>query len=137
VIEVFRAVYYRQDRDHRLVRNDNDFLGDEFRVVDQARREVETTGGRFMVRSYEGTLADEQRVVWSWYWVAGRPAATPLDAKVAELRGLLEGRRDGIAIALSAPCRLDCEVVEERLADFVSGVAKALTQSPELSGAVP
>ncbi len=134
VIEIYRAAYLRQDRDHRLVRRENDFLGDGFRRTEQVEIEVDTPGGPITVRSSRGTLAGEDRLIWSWYWVAGRPAATPLDAKLAEFRGLLDGRRDGLAVALSVPCRSDCAAVEERLADFLAGAAAALQLLPVSDG---
>jgi hypothetical protein len=39
-VEVYRAVYARQDYDHRLVSGGNDFLGPGFRLISQQRQEV-------------------------------------------------------------------------------------------------
>lgn len=129
IIEVYQAAYARQDRDHRLVRAENSFLGEAFTPAVEARHEIETPAGRLSVSVYRGNLAGKERLVWGWYWVAGYVAATPLEAKLAELRGLINRRRDGMAFALSTSCGTDCVSAEDRLAIFLAEIAEELPGS--------
>jgi EpsI family protein len=131
-VEVYRAVFPHQDSDHRLTRPDNDFLGAGFRLVERQRRDVQLpTGGTLELMEYRGELNGRPRVVWAWYWVAGEPAATVLEAKFAELLGLLKGRRDGSAIAIAADCVPDCVAAHDRLAEFALVHESELRWSPD------
>ena len=131
-VEVYRAIYPYQDADHRLIRPGNDFLGGGFRLIEQQRRDLELdAGGTLEVAEYRGVLQERPRLVWAWYWVAGIPAAGRLEAKIAEVRGLLNGRRDGVAIALAAACIPDCGAARDRLAAFARLHGPQLQWSPE------
>ena len=128
-IEVYRAVYPKQDRDHHLGHARNNFLGDSFLLAEQAAREVDMPAGKLRVSIYQGSLFGEQRQIWAWYRVAGDLVATPFEAKLAELRGLFEQRRDGVAFAVSTFCQDDCAIAEERLASFLAGQGEGLLRS--------
>ena len=130
-IEVYRAVYATQDSDHRVVRGDNRFTGTGFRVAEQDRIRVDTQFGPLPLQETRGSLDARERVIWSWYWMAGRPAATPLDAKTAELQGLLRGRRDAVAVAISTDCRPDCNTARARLSEFLEAAAAELQWHPD------
>jgi EpsI family protein len=131
VIEVHRAFYLHQDRDHRIVQAGNDFLGDGFLPTGHGRHEIQSLEGQLTISTYRGSLADEERLVWSWYWVAGRAAATPKGAKLAELLGLWDGRRDGMAVALSTSCRESCVSAEKRLENFLVEAMAELQDWPD------
>ena len=133
-VEVYRGVYAQQDYDHRLVSGGNDFLGPGFRRISQQRQEVAGEGIQFTVMEHRGVLAEQERLVWSWYWAAGVPAATPLGAKLAELRGLVGSRRDGVAVALSTECRPDCDVARGRLRELLVHAVSSLQWQPPADG---
>jgi EpsI family protein len=119
-VEAYRAVYAHQDGDHRLLRPGNDFLGSGFQLHEQRRRTVELADGATLkLTEYRGTLRQRRRVVWAWYWVAGTQVAGGFGARLAGLRALLHGRRDGVAIAVAADCVPDCEAAVGRLVTFV------------------
>ena len=127
-IEVYRAVYAHQDYDHRLVRGHNDILGRGFQDVVRELREVTIAGDTFTVLEHRGMLDGRERLVWSWYWVGGVPAATQWDARLAEARSRWRGRGDGVALALSTECKPDCGQAGETLAQVVSAAASELKQ---------
>jgi EpsI family protein len=133
-VEVYRAVYAQQDFDHRLVGGGNDFLGPGFRGISRQRQEVAGPGVQFTVMEHRGVLAEQERLVWSWYWAAGVPAATSLGAKLAELRGLAGGRRDGVAVALSTECRPDCDAARGRLQELLVNALGGLQWQPPADG---
>lgn len=120
-VDVYRAVYPHQDSERRLLRPSNDFLGAEFRLLEQQRRSVTLGDGEVLgVTEYRGTLNQRARVIWAWYWVGDTRVAGTFEAKLAEARGLLTGRRDGTAIAVAADCIPGCAAAEKRLSAFVS-----------------
>ena len=133
-VEIYRAVYAQQDYDGRLVGGGNDFLGPGFRRISQQRREIVGEDTQITVMEHRGVLADQERLVWSWYWAAGTPAATPLEAKLAELRGVIGGRRDGVAVALSTECRPDCDAARGRLQGFLVDAVDSLQWQPVVGG---
>lgn len=119
-VDVYRAVYEWQDEERRLIRYGNGFAGERWRGVASRRIEIDLGGERIDAIELEGYVSGERRVIWGWYWVAGRAAAGPLRAKLLELAGLVHGRRDAAAVAVSARCRPDCERARERLSEFVA-----------------
>lgn len=133
-IEVYRAVHPHQDSEHRLLRPGNDFLGAEFRLLEEQRLSVPVAGSaQLEVTEYRGTLRQRQRVVWAWYWVAGSQVAGGLDARLADLRGLLNGRRDGVALAVATDCAPDCDAAVGRLSAFVQRHERPLRWEPAAS----
>jgi hypothetical protein len=67
----------------------------------------------------EGEFEGERRLMWSWYWVAGAATMDALDARMLYVRGLLVGRRDAVAVAVSVACGDTCDSARERVAGFV------------------
>jgi EpsI family protein len=130
-VEVYRAVYPQQTGEQRLLRPDNDFLGPGFRLLEQRRRDVLLENGAALkLMEFRGTLRNRPRVVLAWYWIGGAPIAGALEAKIAELRALLAGRRDAVALALAADCVPDCDATQEALVAFASRHQREL-QWPE------
>jgi EpsI family protein len=116
-VEVYRGFYSHQTSDRRVVRADNDFGGAGWRQAEQ--RTVDASGTGFApVQESRGYLYDEERLIWSWYVVAGKPANTKLQAKLREITGLFSRRRDSMALALSTECLPDCDAARARLAAF-------------------
>lgn len=137
-VEVYRGVYVRQDREHRLVRGDNDPLGPGFRLADTRRVDGDGLGDGPVpaVLEFRGTLAGRERLVWRYHLAGGVPAVGALDTKLAELRGLLAGRRDGVVVAVSAECRPDCAAARQALSTLLVGAAHELHWVPQRDGAV-
>lgn len=124
-VDVYRASYPHQSRDAHVVRTENDFFGASWRLAEQHSASV---GGSPVERVSEsrGYLNERERLIWSWYVVAGKPAATKLGAKLAEMRGFFERRRDAAALAISTECVPDCAAARERLTRFMQESAASL-----------
>lgn len=130
-VEVYRAVYPWQDREHRLIAYGNTFVPERWQPVAQRRIAVPAADAALEVQELEGHLARGRRLVWGWYWVAGEPAAGALEAKLLELKGLLSGRRDAMAAAVSTECELDdCEAARARLGEFLESSVQCLRWTP-------
>jgi EpsI family protein len=126
-VDVYRAIYAHQDSDHRLLRPGNDWLGADFRLLEQRPQSVALRDGTTLdLTEYRGTLRQRPMLIWAWYWVAGSRVAGGLSARLADLRGLWSGRRDGVAIAVAAECLPDCNVALTRLSAFVGNHEHAL-----------
>lgn len=85
---------------------------------------------------FRGTLAGRERLVWRYHLAGGVPAAGAVETKLAELRGLLRGRRDGVVIALSAECRPDCNAARQALSKLLAEAAHELHWTPPAAGAM-
>lgn len=119
-LEVYVARYAHQTSERRLVRAQNEFFGPDWRLIERSPRSVGTPNGELTVEESRGVLQGRPRLIWSWYSVAGRSANTKLGAKIAEVRGLLGGRRDAAALALSAECEQeDCGNARSRLEAYL------------------
>jgi exosortase A len=65
-----------------------------------------------------------ERVVWAVYWINGRFTASPLQAKLGQLKGeLLGGRRDAAVIVIAAGVRSSSVPPEELLSKFAGNLA--------------
>jgi EpsI family protein len=126
VVDVYRAIYPWQDAQHRLIRYANAFVGPEWQGVAERRHTVTLGGTELEVLELDGYARGRRRIIWGWYRVAGEPAAGPVAAKLLELRGLLAGRRDAVAVAISAECDIDCGAAQRRLAGFARAAAEDL-----------
>ena len=119
VVEFYRALYVQQDAGHRLITYANSFVPPSWQPVSRKDMTVPISGeSALSVIELEGYLGEQRRLVWGWYMVAGRPAASSLQAKLLELMGLVSGRRDAVAVALSGECLTDCGSVRGQLTAF-------------------
>jgi EpsI family protein len=125
VVDVYRGSYPRQTPDARLIRSENDFFGGGWRLAEQHSRAVSTGLPERVVES-RGYVGERERLMWSWYVVAGKPVATKLGAKLQELAGFTQRRRDAAGIAISTECIPDCSAARERLARFTPEFAASL-----------
>jgi exosortase len=107
VVEVFAAHYPRQSRDAHLSLPVNSATGPAFRVTSTG-----VTDGHVEIH---GELAGRDHLLWTWYLAAGRTAYSKPTLRIAELLGLLSGRRDGWVIALQTQCQGNCDRARERL----------------------
>ncbi len=128
-VDVYRAIYRRQDPERRLIHHRNRLVNPGVAVV--ARRQVPARIGNqeFTVNELEAML-EERRLIWTWYLVAGRPATGSIQAKLMELRGILSGRRDAVALAVSAACDPDCDAARARLRTFLEDSGESLMWQP-------
>lgn len=124
-IDLFRASYPHQSFDARLIRGENDFFGRAWRLAEQTAVTPNASSVGEVIES-RGYVKGEEHLIWTWYVVAGEPAATKVAAKLQELRGIVQRRRDASAFAISAQCIPDCEAARERLEGFMQQSAASL-----------
>jgi exosortase A len=69
-----------------------------------------------------------RQLAWQWYWIGGHMTASPLQAKLMQLKTtLLQGWRSGAAIALAAP-------YGENPADAAASLSAFLAARPDIAG---
>jgi EpsI family protein len=131
-VEIYLGAYAWQDQTHRLIAYGNAFIpADTWRPIGNGVVTVSLGDGALEVRELEGRLGGRRRLVWGWYWVAGSPATGSLEAKLLELKGLLSGRRDAAAVAVSTECEPDdCDAARARLAETIQGSMDHLRWQP-------
>lgn len=131
-VEVYVAGYAHQSSERRLIRKENDFYGSGWRLAEQNVRSLGRQDAEFRVLESRGYRQGRERLVWSWYVVAGRTAVGEFAAKLAEVTGLLQGRRDAAAIAITTECVPNCAAARSRLSNFMQGAA-VYVLPPELA----
>lgn len=133
---VYGAYYVRQRQGHEVVNELNHAFDRERWSVRGGEagthyREVALEGGVLKVIETRLHARDgsANRLVWHWYYVAGEQLARPWRAKLAQVRGVLHGRRDALAVVISTDFS-SIEAARDELASF-------LELHPELMRAVP
>lgn len=129
-LELYRAEFQEQDREHRLIAYGNSFGGSEWQPISNRQRTVVLGDSPLRVREIEGYVHGERRVIFAWFSVAGYTASGQFGALVLELKGLMDGRRDAAAIAVSARCDTDCATAISVLETYLgqSGAESELLQ---------
>lgn len=133
-VEFFRISYARQVQGAELISVDNRVTGSEdWSVVPESTRTIsldqDGVGMRVNTTQVMNSQTDMRRVVIYWYNVAGHETNDDYLAKVYQLTALLEGRSDGTAFVLSAPCNGDCSDEIENIGDFTRTMRSAIQQS--------
>lgn len=118
-IQIYRAIYPHQTADARLIRSTNDFLGPNWRTIGSQSRSIPLRDGAVKLREYDGYLGERRHLLWSWYWIEGKSTSSRLGAKLLELRALVSGRRDAVALAVTTACEPTCDAARTRLSRFV------------------
>ncbi len=65
---------------------------------------------------------NSRRLVWYWYEIGRFSTNNMYAAKIFQIVSLLEQRRDGNLITVSAECQLDCMGAENSLSNFVASM---------------
>jgi EpsI family protein len=125
-VDLFVARYLRQKPGSKLLDSHNR-VSAGWQVSAARPRPVTVDGVTYAVLETTVVSGSERRLVWQWYLVGGQPAHGRLRAKLLELTALLRGRRDGAALALSAPCAVDCAAAEEGMNEVLRIAGPRLT----------
>ena len=119
-IEIYIASFVQQSREARLSHADNSVTGHSFQLTGSRVIEMPGTASGASLLEIHGLLAGRERILWTWYDVAGRTAWSKRTLRTAELLGMLSGRRDAKVTALLTDCQGDCAAASERLRAFLA-----------------
>lgn len=131
-VQVYVAFYAHQQQGSELVNSEN-ILFD--RVAERRLGEdVETItlgdGTPWTVRALRIHAAHGDRLIWSWYVVAGQSTANPVLAKLYEVRARVLGVHSGSAlIALATDDAEDPQNAKTRLQGFLNDFRRPLNAS--------
>lgn len=117
-VDVFVARYLRQKPGSKLVTTKNR-ISPEWQPSGTRTRAVTVDGESRQVLETTIVRGSERRLVWQWFMVGGRPTHDRVNAKLLEVAALLRGRRDGAALALSAPCAADCAAAADGMGEVL------------------
>jgi EpsI family protein len=117
-MDVFVARYLQQQRDSKLIANAN-MLHPNWLHSAASTTQVMLGGEPRRIQELEVTARGQRRLVWAWYLVGGQPTHDRNTAKLLEIPALLNGRRDGAVIAISAPCSLPCDAARDAMTGFL------------------
>jgi EpsI family protein len=133
-VQFYVAYFARQHETGEMVRFGNQVLAlDDRRWSTFARRAESVAGdaGAFEVQERLVRSGTDERLMWSWYTVAGRSTAGDRQAKLLTLRGMLSGQGDHSTVnVLLVPVAGDRDAARERLraqARALDAAARAVT----------
>ena len=131
-VQVFVA-YYAQERQGAELVNSENVLFDrrkERRLGEAVETIALDDGTPWAVRALRIHTEHGERLIWSWYVVAGQSTANPIIAKLYEARTRVFGTGSGSAlIALATDDAEDLQVGRARLQDFLNSLRKPLNAS--------
>lgn len=104
----------------QLPKNGQDLLGAAWQSdATSSPEQLEMEGVRF--EQHLGWLRGQHVILRTGMQVAGYPVSSPVEAKVAALRGLVRLRRDSVLWLSAIPCASDdCSVAARRLDEFMA-----------------
>lgn len=133
-VQFYVAYFARQHETGEMVRFGNQVLAlDDRRWSTFARRTESVSGeaGVFSVQERLVRSGTDERLMWSWYTVAGRSTAGDRQAKALTLRAMLSGQGDHSTVnVLLVPVAGDRDAARERLraqARALDAAARAVT----------
>jgi EpsI family protein len=120
---VDRLVYFTQRQGKELISDGNRFAPDSLRLGRGTVGPVDSTGRLINVTVVKED--DRQRLIWSWYQVAGMTTHSAVEGKLFELIGFFTGQRTAELVAVSTPCDPtdECRSAAATLFTFVTGAA--------------
>jgi exosortase A len=127
---LYVAIYYGQDANSKLVSSSNVLVSSTDRtqhVAAERPRTVDMGTGKVSVRESILRLRDASVLARSWYWIDGTVTASPVRAKLAQLRERLLGHGDaGALVVVYAPIPAQGGARSAALDDLTREAAAAL-----------
>ncbi len=128
-VQVYVAYYAQQHAGAELINPQNALfdMGSERRVSEEVETLALADGMAWTVRALRIHAAQRERLIWSWYVVAGQATANPLLAKLYEMRTRV--LRSSGGAALFALATEDDPGAAARLQDFLDALRRPLHAS--------
>ncbi len=119
-IAIFLADFPFQSKEKEVIHFGNDpFAGQG--AVFQEVVDFDSVGiaGDLGFAAHHSVNGVTERLVWVGYRVAGKSTADRIEAKLSQLRGVVNGRWDAQVYVLATECGTDCSLADDRLRSFV------------------
>ncbi len=131
-MQMYVAFYAHQHQDAELVNSENVLFDrlNERRLGEDVETLTLDDGTAWTVRALRIHTGRGERLIWSWYVVAGLSTANPILAKLYEARARVTGVRGGSAlIALATDNAEDPDIARKRLQEFLNDFRQSLNAS--------
>jgi EpsI family protein len=131
-VQVYVAYYAQQREGAELINSENALFdrSSERRVSEDVQTVVLADGTPWTLRALRVRSAHGERLVWSWYVVAGQATASPVLAKLYEVRARVLGGQNGAAlVALATDDTDDLQGASTRLKEFLDRLRRPLNAS--------
>jgi exosortase A len=105
-------------------------------LINQSNRLAARRDGRLSVANGEAVLLSQglERLIRYRFVVGGQVTTSQLTAKMHQVIGTLAGRPEAALLAISAPCRPDCDAARLTIAGFEADMAAPLIATIEHRG---
>ena len=128
IVAVYAADYAVQKQGREALFFANRPTGQDARIIEASKATIQ--GPLDDAYVFEETIVadgSDRRLVWFGVRVAGRNSASPMSAKINQMRGVLEGRVDAQVIVISTYCEAAaCDTAAGRLARFASDAVEPM-----------
>jgi EpsI family protein len=135
-VDVFVALYDRQEPDRKLIGARSSIDGARWRVMDAVQL---TVAGQSPATVAEHVVADDSggaRVIWYWYEVRGVRVLRPLQVQLRLAASAFGLSGDSAIVGLSARCLPSCDTARRALSEiYAAGIGRVATASSADGGA--
>jgi EpsI family protein len=135
-LTLFLAYYPHQQQGAEIINDRNSVSNTKLWKPRVTRDQQQLSGVRTVLDRVIESQSGEQRVLWYWYYVAGRYTVNKYEAKILQVIGVLLNRPQALVVIAVADSSLHEEQARALLNEFATGVDAALvrvaSQRPEL-----
>lgn len=140
-VDLFVAAYSRQGPGHKMIAYDNRIIDQtRWRVLRQSRRTIDVGFRTLPIIELVAASGDQRRYIWLLYWVDGTFTASPVVAKLLEVKAkLVSGDQRAAVVAIATPPALkasDDVALQSFLRDAFKPV-EGLLKTPTLAVPTP
>ncbi|NOZ37668.1 MAG: EpsI family protein [Gammaproteobacteria bacterium] len=125
-VSLYIGIYHAQSQGKELINDLNKISDNKVWHTRYQRARLYNAGGQQVLEQLLEKDDGSQRLVWYWYHVAGRNTVNKYQAKMLEVLGLFNGKRQASVIAIAAKLDGEPEHVREMLGDFAVEVKPSL-----------
>lgn len=138
-VSVYRGLYRGQTQGAELVNTMNQIVSSEskrWRVIESGTAQVRLNGAPTRVRTALVRGANEQFLIWQWYWFAGNTTTSDLRVKMQLALHRLTGATDTAAwVAVYTPVSDDAKAGMQTLTSFVEAMSGPIDAALETTAA--
>jgi len=117
-VNVQLNVYPIQNQQHELIQYHNRILDeDKWKVLEKEKMAINNVP--FVIAQVLNRKTNQIHVIFYSYYVSGDFFSDDVIAKLASLKGFINGRRDGTVLLLNSICNNNCNSSQELLTAFI------------------
>jgi len=118
-VYLYLGLYLEQSQGKELINYSNGISDNNVWYTGNQKAKSYDVDGKRVLEQLLENKDGSRRLVWYWYHVAGRDTTNRYEAKVLQVQGLLQGRKQASVVAIATKVDGEPEYAREILARFV------------------